>query len=301
MKKLLMKKINFIVLLTVCCTVLVVFCCGFTAGPAASAKTVSDILSASKEIQYGVKSSTTVQAKSVLISETISYSRIETEQVYINTFYPQYCNTNDNLTNVCAPVAGTMLIGYYDRFYTGLIPNFTPGYLVGSSYYYQAMTDSVQSSIDWNYTSMSTNNPLPGTTQTQYKNGLTAYVNSKSLNISYTSIASGGAINYNTGSSSLVSQIAAGRPISVFSCGFNLCSISDSGSSITLSKNCYDNNHILEAYAYRRIKYFDSSNNNFRTDLFLRVSSGLNSNTCGWYLVGNSGTTLVDAETAFIY
>jgi len=298
MKFLLMKNSVIFVLLSVCCAVLALS--GYT-GQAAYAE-ASTARSAQKEIHYGVKS-TSVQTKALVI-ETVNYSSIQTEEDYINPYFPEYYNTNTNLTNACAPVAGSMIIGFYDRYYTDLITGISPGRTIGGVYRYNPMTTNtsyIQGVIDSLYVSMSTNYPSPGTTQTQYKTGLTSYVTSKSLSITYTSIVSGGAINYESGSASLVSQLAAGNPISLFVSDYNISILSDNGSGMTITKSTYDGNHILVGYGYKKIEYYDSSNYNFRTDLFIKVSSGLSAPLNGWFMVGSSETTLNDAESASIY
>lgn len=298
MKEFIIRK-NRIICLFAIVAIVIFFYCGIT--PANTAYAQSN---EKDEIRYGlVTYSQQVQTAGV-IQEVINYSWNETVIGYANDYFPEYYNTNNNLNNPCAPVAGSMIIGFYDRYYTELIPNFTPGRNIGSYYRYNPMTINtgyIQGVMDSLYVSMSTNNPLPGTTQTQYKTGITSYVNVKGKSITYISIMNSGNINYNSGSNSLVSQISNGRCISLFVCDFNLAGVSDNGSSVTISKVTYSGNHIMIAYGYMRIKYYDNNNNNFRTDLFLKVSSGFYAPLNGWYYVGSSETTLVDAEAAYIY
>ena len=67
------------------------------------------------------------------------------ETVYINYAYkvedkntvdyglPSYTDTSDHL-NTCANPAGATAIGYYDRTYTNLIPDFEPGRFIRDIY-----------------------------------------------------------------------------------------------------------------------------------------------------------------------
>ena len=64
-------------------------------------------------------------------SETISYARKDSsDQDYITYEVPNY-TVSANKTS-CASTAGAILIGYYDRFYEELVPNYTAYYKLGS-------------------------------------------------------------------------------------------------------------------------------------------------------------------------
>ena len=246
------------------------------------------------EIYYGAESGV-----ASVSTETFSYSYYLVDSGYANPYCPEYYNTNSSLTNACGPVAGTIVVGYYDRYSTSLIPNFTPGALSGGIFRYYPMiyfSSTIQSVTNSLFTSMGTNTQQSGTSQAQYNSGLSSYVTSAGYTYSHSSIMSGGSINY----SSLISQIGNGRVLSVFMSDYNYCSKNIGSTSATYTINSFSGNHIYIAYGYERYRYYDSNGNNFRTDLFLCVSTGLNSPTTGWYWVGSSTTTLNDVEVAVI-
>jgi hypothetical protein len=267
--------------------------------PIASAE-ASSFTSDAVKIRYGIPIKTPDSQTKSDTTQTVYYSYILEQQDYVNVSFPKYYNTNSELYYECAPVAGSMIVGYYDRYYSNLIPNFTPGLTSGNDYIYYSMSTYAQGIIDTLYVEMDTNDPDPGTTQTQYKNGLTSYIDTQGYDISYIDIASGGVINYNSGTSSLTYQISNGRPISLFLSGYNLCSITDYGYKIVINKQTYSDNHIMIAYGYKRIRYYNELDINFRTDLFLKVSSGIDV-IKDWYFVGSTGTTINDAEAAYTY
>lgn len=231
-------------------------------------------------------------------TETINFSYYDEEVGYANNYCPEYYNTNSNLESSCAAVAGAIIVGYYDRNNTSLIPNFTPGWTANGAYRYYPMiyaSTTIQGVIGTLYTDMGITSL--GATQTQYKNGLTSYVNTQGYNITYTDIMSNGTFNY----SNTVTQMNNGKIASLFLVNFNGCAITISNNTATYSKTSYGGNHIYIAYGYRKIRYYDSSNNNFRTDIFLKVSTGFSSTKSTWYYVGSNDTTLAAAEAAYIY
>lgn len=247
------------------------------------------------EIYYGAESGV-----ASVSTETFSYSYYLVDSGYANPYCPQYYNTNSSLTNACAPVAGAIVVGYYDRYSTSLIPNFTPGKMTNSGYRYYAMntsnTPTIQGVTNSLFTSMGTNTQQSGTSQAQYNSGLSSYVSSAGYTFSHSSLMSGSTLNY----SSLVSQLSNNRVLSVFMSDYNYCSKNIGSTSATYTINSFSGNHIYISYGYERYRYYDSNGNNFRTDLFLCVSTGLSSPLTGWYWVGSSTTTLNDVEVAVI-
>ena len=253
----------------------------------------SNVAYAYDEIYY--KDSATIIGTS---TETINYAYYDEEIGYANNYCPEYYNTNSNLASSCAAVAGSIIVGYYDRNSINLIPSFTPGRTVNNAYRYYPMTyatNTIQDVIGSLYNNMGITSS--GATQTQYKNGLTNYVNNRGYNITYTNIMSNGSLNYN----SAVTQMTGGKIASLMMVNFNGCSITMGSNTSTYTKTSYSGNHVFIAYGYRKIRYYDSNNNNFRTDIFLRVSTGFNSPQNTWYYVGSNDTSLVAAEVAYIY
>ncbi len=231
------------------------------------------------------------------VTETINYSRKEESTlVRVNNTFPAYYNNNSSLLNACANVAGANLIGFYDRYYANLIPDYTPGVQRGSNYTYYAMSlnlEKKQAVIDDLYVRMGTNSVEPGTNQTGYKNGLTSYVNSKSLSIAYTSVMT----NSNLDLSKLNQELSAGKPVSLYLSGYNITSVSDSGTAVTLTKAIYTGNHIMIVYGYQTVNYYNASNVLVSSKTYLYVATG--TTHLGYYVLNNNGT-INDAESVYI-
>ena len=230
-------------------------------------------------------------------TESFAYATKAVEKYLINPTFPDYYNTNNALTNTCANVGGANIIGYYDRYYSDLIPNVTAGYEMNNVYTYFAMNISMagkQAVINDLYVRMQTNSTGTGNTQAQYKNGLSSYVQAKGLTITYSSVMTNGKFDLEKAKA----QFQNGNPISLFMSGFNFTQVTDSGSIITLDKRLYDANHIAIAYGYEKVIYYNAAGGVLRTDIYLKVSTGLVGVT-GVYLVNEYGT-LNDAESAYI-
>lgn len=124
----------------------------------------------------------------VTSTETFSYSTKTTESYFINPSVPAYYDTLDR-AYMCAPVAGANLIGFYDRYFPNLVPDIATGYARGTRYNYYAMSryeTQLQSLINDLATRMGTNST--GTNKSGFMTGLSSYVTSRNLNVTFTNI-----------------------------------------------------------------------------------------------------------------
>ncbi len=229
-------------------------------------------------------------------TESFSYVTKTSESYSINPTFPKYYNTNASLQNTCANVAGANIIGYYDRYFENLIPNIKPG--VGTTKYtYYPMTKNIiekQAVINDLYNRMQTNTIGNGNTQTQYKNGITSYVQSKGLTTTYNSVMTNGMFDLNKA----IVQLQNGNPISLYMSGYGFTKVTDNGNIVTLDKNIFDNNHIAIAYGYEKVDYYNANGGLLRSEIYLRVSTGI-MDVSGYYVVNDYGQ-LNDAEAVSI-
>ncbi len=230
-------------------------------------------------------------------SETFSYSTKTKETYLAYTSFPDYDNFNGSLDNCCANIAGANLIGYFTKDYSDLIPNCKVGTDNGNGFEFNSMaTDLVkkQAVINDLYIKMNTNSAGAGTTQSQYKNGLEAYVTGKGHKIFFTSLMSNSKLDTNR----VIEQLKSHNPISLFMSNFGITNIYEEGNQISVYTSLRDANHIAIAYGYEEVKYYDSNGVNVRTLRYLKISTGLSS-VKGVYLLNDYGT-LNDAEAAYI-
>lgn len=231
--------------------------------------------------------------------EYINYATKNETYGFINNTYPVYYNLDNNLKNGCANVAGASIIGYYDRFYEDFIPNSTPGFVRNNIYnYYPMLMDKElkQSVINTLYVDMKTNNPNAGTSQANYKSGLSAFISRKGKSTSFTSVMTNGKFDLNKA----IAQFNQGYPISLYLQGFNVTSVDEvSDNQTRLVKVLYSGNHIMIAYGYDKIDYYDANGQLVKSNVYLLISSGMMGLT-GRYIVNNNGI-LDDAESVRVY
>lgn len=282
------KRKNILAIPFIFLVITVVFACAFMMrAPVAAAQT---------ELYYGGVSGMTG------VIETVSFASYQQTSYYNNHNFPSYYNTDSNLTNVCAPVAGANVIGYYDRNFPNLFSNWASGYTANGIYrYYPLMPSNVtyiQGGISALYTSMGTNSTGNGTTRTQYQTGLSSYVQSAGYNISYTNLVSGGTFNV----SSAKTQLVSGKVITLFLNGYTYTAITSlTSTGATYSHNTYTGTHVAIAYGYLELSYYDSANNLIRTDTFLRVATGQQGNLYNMIWVNSTYTTIVAADATYVY
>lgn len=190
------------------------------------------------------------------------------------------------LTNACVPAAGGNIIGYYDRYYTELIPNFTPGNLMGGLYFYKPQDSNVNEAIDNLYTYMETNVDGPGTTITGFLNGMSTYCSGKGRNISFYSCMSGSTFSYNTAKQ----RIEQGEPIVLFLDGYNVIDLTLSSGVEVLDILTSSYPHAMAGFGYKDITY-SLSGGGQRTDNYIAVATGLSARPRGFFNI-NFNTTI---------
>lgn len=222
----------------------------------------------------------------VTTTDTFSYSTKTTESYFINSSVPAYYDTaNRNYT--CAPVAGANLIGFYDRYFPNLVPDIAPGYTRGTRYTYYPMLryeTQLQSLINDLASRMGTGSS--GTTLNEFETGMTSYVASKNLNITYIDVtaAQTNALDLENA----IVQLKDGNPIAFFTSGINFTTFTDTGSSVIMTIKSSSDNHVFVAYGYQKVIYYDASGNIVRECISFQTSSGEDGLT-GYYVLNLNG------------
>ena len=212
-------------------------------------------------------------------SETISYvSKQVVENISTVKGTPEYFAVN-GMQNACGPVAGAITVGFYDKYYNNLIPNWDSYYSSGryriqdSEHVYTLMQDL--------YNRMQTNVTAPGVSESEFKNGLKSYVVNQGYNLEYTSLGVGNNFNYNTFKAAVRNNeltVLFVQPSNFYL--FNIKNNEDVVTSGTISGN-----HIMVAYGYYEVKY--TLSNGTRTDKYLLVATGLSGSPVVYYKVGS--------------
>lgn len=196
---------------------------------------------------------------------------------------PLYYNLDSSLINICGAVAGANLIGYYDIEYTNLIPNFDSAIIRSGKKIFKSVSTSTQNVINDLYLKMNTNATGVGVTYSQFINGLTSYVNAAGYSATIDECVSNGQISVNT----IKNNIENGIPMVCFcTMSYYINNISIGSSETTLTKVDYQANHIMVVNGIKQVAYFQNGEN-FRTDTYLKVASGLQENVSAYILLSS--------------
>lgn len=215
------------------------------------------------------------------------------ESIYFNTFDSYYIETpnrvpryySNTLENACGPIGGGIVVGYYDKYFENLIPNYTTYYTATGKYrpidnvYVPAMLQEM-------YTLMQTNVVAPGVSESECLNGLQDYVEGKGYSLSYTAVKPyGGSFNH----TAYQNAINNGQPVILFCDSVQLVQAfeHDGYHQIGVAQESQD--HIIVGFGYQIYRYYDANGVNFRTDTYLGVASGWSPNNMGFVKINDEG------------
>lgn len=218
------------------------------------------------------------------VSEWISieYDSYTETSIYMDRMTPDY--EGSYLSNSCAPVAGISILGYYDVTKENLFPNFASGYTYEGEFYYSGQSQVVDDTLEELYDHMGTNTTGPGTTETQFINGLTSYVNGQGYNITFNSC--GDTFNKDTAISYLNNQIPIVMFLNTY-VYFVEPGIRMGSTSAEMYRLSSPNGHVVSVFGYREYNFY-SGGSIFRTDRYMVVSFG--NGTTGIISINNLNT-----------
>lgn len=208
-------------------------------------------------------------------TEIITFTR--KEESYIETYkgVPLYREISD-LTNSCGPTAGAIIIGFYDRYYEELIPNYTS--YVSSGTYKPNDTIYVPQLMRELYSLMRTNVDDVGVSESDCLDGLKSYVLSKGRSITYSNIKSSNKVN----ETSITNSINNNIPVLLFCSKIDMYTISSGTYDDVIVKSSMEGAHIVVGYGLYTIKYYNG-NTLSRTDVYIRVATGLSSTSSTYF------------------
>lgn len=229
---------------------------------------------------------------------SIPFSRKEEEEILINGGVPLYYDVSPR-KNTCANVAGAIVLGYYDKSYDTLIENFSSARIIRDRVLYAKQTEAVDSTMARLYTLMKTNVTEGGTTVSNFKTGLQAYVEEQGRNIAYTQVIKNETLQERQYKLAIENE----RPIVLFVSKYTLISTTaldaESGAE-EFYKQRYVGNHTVVCYGMRTIKYFDATGKLTEQMDLLKVATGYDHSPTGYILIDDYGT-LVDGYEVNIY
>ncbi|MBQ8876809.1 MAG: hypothetical protein IJY63_04620 [Clostridia bacterium] len=199
-------------------------------------------------------------------SYTITYDHKTVTESGIQYAVPDYSPATGTS---CANAAGGILIGYYDRFYANLMPNFQSYLMIGTNVVYRGNSQEIEDMIISLKDLMGTDDT--GTTYTGFNAGMTSYVQSKGYTYTTTSLFTNNTFDFGR----YKTTVDGGTPVAFFLNGYAM-SGTETGDGVDTENNAISGNtHVAIGYGYRESFYYDANNNVVFTQRYLLVSSGL--------------------------
>lgn len=212
-------------------------------------------------------------------NETISYvSKQVVEDITTANGTPKYFAVS-GMQNGCGAVAGGITVGFYDKYYENLIPDWTAYYSTGR---YKGQDGTyVQGLLFDLYDRMQTNVVAEGVSETEFKNGLKSYVVDHGYNLQYTSLGVGNNFNYST----FKTAVNNNQPTVLFVQPSNIYLLAEHENEDILTSGNISGNHVMVAYGYYEVKY--TLSNGTRTDKYLYVATGMSGTSSALYKIGS--------------
>lgn len=204
------------------------------------------------------------------IDQTITYARKTTEEYSIQYDLPSYQGQSGQSN--CANIAGAVAIGYYDRFYENLIPDYKVYLKIGSIFRYRMTNENIINVVSSLHSLMSTDVGGLGTTFTGFQTGMQQYVNGRGLTYSSQDMFSWGSLDI----SKFSTAVRAGKPVALFLSKYAIVNaIETEGSTDIISNTCSDVAHVAMACGYKIDTYYDANNRVIDTKKYLKVAVGI--------------------------
>ncbi len=221
-------------------------------------------------------------------SETITFTSRETEYSETKNGVPLYFLDGD-LPNGCGAAAGAIVLGFHDKYHEDLIPNFTSYFPATGKYKINDKT-YIPALMRELFTLMRTNVDDVGVSEEECLDGLKSYVNSKNHSIKYSSIKSSSNFNINN----YTNAINSNQPILLFSKDNTICIFTNTNEKEVIAKSYISGNHIYVGYGLHTVRYYNG-NNNYRTDIYLRVATGWAAMKDGFILVSSTASNVTNS------
>ena len=178
---------------------------------------------------------------------------------------PNYNQINDSS---CANVAGTILIGYYDRFCEELVPNYKTYVKIGTAIRYRIESFEIQAVMEELYTLMGTDVGGGGTTYSGFHNGMKSYVNAHGYSYSTEDL---GSLNFNK----YKSAVDNNKPVAIFLLNYSYAvGGEDNGTSEVIKSHYSTVAHVVVGCGYKVDTYYNANGQVIATRTYLKVASG---------------------------
>ena len=200
-------------------------------------------------------------------SYTVSYDHKTTSSYTIPYGIPTYEPASGTS---CANAAGTIVIGYYDRFFENLVPNAQTYITLGNIISYTSGGEPIYNVCLELYDLMGTTSS--GTSFSGFNAGMASYVQGQGYSYSTTSMFTSGSFDFNK----YITAVESGKPVALFLNGYAIYTYTDTENGVdTIHSDVSVYTHVAVGCGYKYETYYDANNNVVSTQRYLRVASGL--------------------------
>jgi len=264
-----------------------------TVGIAAPAMRIQKVYAAENKTRYKEEGGTYLG----LFTETINYSYKEESFFIHKPGLPGYSSSLG-----CGIIAGTNIVSWYNRTYSGLIPGHTAGQYFWGNWMW-ATSNSYIAGVN-SQLSSDMNAVNKGVTISGYLGGLNTYVTNKGRTFESVNMMGTGGLGNVLDQDYKEAIEDDGKLMTIFLDGFNIMSLGgvksyESQGYDTVAMEEYTGAHIMVAYGFYEISYFSAPNTMFRQDIYLIVHTGFGGLLGMTRITANC--TLDDAYITHIY
>ncbi len=210
---------------------------------------------------------------------------------------PSFTSYEPDMHNYCGAMAGRNVVGFYDRWCTNLIPNYTPGMVTGTGIYryYPDMEVPATDGVLADLYDLMLIGQVGGTTSQNFKNGLRDYVEGKGYSISYSSFYDSTTSVNLTQLTNMINQNKVGVVMCTqYNFIYGILPFLEEG-YVRVTKFNSTTAHMMMVYGYQTLAFYNDGNH-VCTKTFLYVSSGFEDCEHG-YMELNDFSTINEAVT----
>lgn len=225
------------------------------------------------------------------VSVTVTYTSKTVDKDSVCYLPPSYGDIE--LSGACAAVAGTNILGFFDRYYEDLIPNHSAGYTYYGYYVYNVADTYVCNVMRELYSDM--NGTAAGISESNFKSGMEKYCAKKSRSCNFTDLKSWGKLDY----SAVKTCIKDCKPLVMFLNTYNICDVNGYDGYDILNYTKSTGNHVMVGFGYADITYTLSNGANANYQ-FIKVSTGFSDKKSAFFNI-NYNTNIVSAYRVNIF
>lgn len=202
-------------------------------------------------------------------TEVIEYDYKTVDEYSINGNLPNYYGQVGGSN--CANVAGAVVLGYYDRMFENLIPNYKTYTKLGSVIKYRGQSVEIEDCMDNLYQLMETDINQAGTTYSGFQNGMKKYVANQGYTYNTQSVLSFGSMDLNK----FTTAVRSGKPVVLFLSEYTIVQneIENQNSDIVYTSHI-SVSHVVAACGYKVEKYYNENEELVDQRVYLKVASG---------------------------